>query len=252
MSILMPVALIAGLIISNVTSMAFEAKPTTINNAPATEIHAPAHYGYQEEQQSDNDWAMPRTSVIIDVGHGGIDGGASYGDLLEKNINLAIAGKLYLLLQSQGIPVVMNRTGDYALSEENRWHRSSSRHRRDLSQRRQLTDEIQSEIMISLHVNSAKNRKKRGPLVLHQERGESALLAFCLQNALNRQQQTVSLPREGRPFYLLRRVDQPSVIVEMGFISNAEDRDMLTDPRQQLEIAQAIASGIWQYKWIAH
>jgi N-acetylmuramoyl-L-alanine amidase len=200
----------------------------------------------------DEGWTMPRTSVIIDVGHGGIDGGAFYGDTLEKDINLAIAKKLYLLLQSQGIPAVMNRTGDYALSDDNRWHQTSSRHRRDLSQRRQLTDEINSEILVSLHVNSVKNKSRRGPLVLHQAQGESALLAFCLQNALNRQQQTTGTAREGEPFYLLRRVDQPSVIVEMGFISNAEDRSMLTDSRKQLEIAQAIASGIWQYKWIAH
>lgn len=197
-------------------------------------------------------WTMPQAAVIIDVGHGGIDGGASHGDTLEKDINLAIAGKLYLLLRSQGIAAVMNRTGDYALSDDNRWHHTRSRHRRDLSQRRQLTEEINGELLISLHVNWARNSRKRGPLVLHQEGGESALLAFCLQDALNRQQRTNSLPREGKPFYLLRRVEQPSVIVEMGFISNDEDRRMLTDSRKQLEIAQAIASGIWQYKWIAH
>lgn len=197
-------------------------------------------------------WALPSTTVIIDVGHGGIDGGASYGDLLEKDINLAIAGKLYLLLRSQGIPAIMNRTGDYALSDDNRWHRTSSRHRRDLSQRKGLADQIGSELLVSLHVNSARNRMKRGPLVLHQSTGESALLAFCLQDTLNRQQHTHALPREGKPFYLLRQVEQPSVIVEMGFISNEEDRTMLTDPRKQLEIAQAIASGIWQYKWVAH
>lgn len=197
-------------------------------------------------------WALPSTTVIIDVGHGGIDGGAHHGALLEKDINLAIASKLYLLLRSQGIPAVMNRTGDYALSDDNRWHRTRSRHRRDLSQRKGLTDEIGSELLVSLHVNWASNRGKRGPLVLHQSTGESALLAFCLQDALNRQQQTAFLPREGRPFYLLRGVEQPSVIVEMGFISNEADRAMLMDARRQLEIAQAIASGIRQYKWVAH
>lgn len=203
------------------------------------------------ERDPELNWTLPRTAVIIDVGHGGIDGGASYGDLLEKDINLTIAGKLYLLLQSQGIPAVMNRTGDYALSEENRWHMTRSRHRKDLSQRMQLTEEISSDLLVSLHVNAAKSSRKRGPLVLHQEAGESALLAFCLQDALNRQQRTNGLPRLGKPYYLLKRVDEPSVIVEMGFISNAEDRAMLTDAVHQNEIAHAIASGIRQYKWIA-
>lgn len=201
---------------------------------------------------TDQDWALPSTVVIIDVGHGGIDGGASSGDTLEKDINLAIAQKLYLLLRSQGIGAIMNRTGDYALSEDNRWHISRSRHRKDLSQRRQLTEEIESELLVSLHVNWAKSGSKHGPLVLHQQRGESALLAFCIQDSLNRLQNTTFDPREGKPFYLLRRVQQPAVIVEMGFISSPEDRAMLTDPRQQLQIAAAIASGIRQYKWITH
>lgn len=200
---------------------------------------------------TDQDWALPSTVVIIDVGHGGIDGGATSGDTLEKDINLAVARRLYVMLRSQGIAAVMNRTGDYALSEDNRWHISRSRHRKDLSHRRQLTEEIESELLVSLHVNWSKNGSQHGPLVLHQNRGESALLAFCIQDALNRQQKTAFLPREGKPFYLLKRVQQPAVIVEMGFISSSTDRAMLTDPRRQDEIAAAIASGIRQYKWIA-
>ncbi|WP_240644310.1 N-acetylmuramoyl-L-alanine amidase family protein [Paenibacillus paeoniae] len=207
---------------------------------------------WTEQFDEEQNWTLPHTTVIIDVGHGGIDGGASHGATLEKDINLVIASKLYLILRSQGVPAIMNRTGDYALSEENRWHNTRSRHRKDLSQRRQLTEEIGSELLVSLHVNAARNHSKRGPLVLHQEAGESALLAFCLQDALNRQQAAATLPRLGEPFYLLRRVDQPSVIIEMGFISNAEDRAMLTDAAKQNEIAHAIASGIRQYKWIAH
>ncbi|RCW49355.1 N-acetylmuramoyl-L-alanine amidase family protein [Paenibacillus prosopidis] len=199
---------------------------------------------------SDQDWALPSTVVIIDVGHGGIDGGATSGDTLEKDINLAVARKLYVMLRSQGISAVMNRTGDYALSEDNRWHISRSRHRKDLSHRRQLTEEIESELLVSLHVNWSKKSSQHGPIVLHQNRGESALLAFCIQDALNRQQKTSFLPREGKPYYLLKRVQQPTVIVEMGFISSSTDRAMLTDPRRQEEIAAAIASGIRQYKWI--
>ncbi|WP_168120633.1 N-acetylmuramoyl-L-alanine amidase [Paenibacillus sp. HB172176] len=205
-----------------------------------------------QQLQEHQNWILPHTAIIIDVGHGGIDGGASSGDTLEKDINLAIAKKVYMLLRSQGIVAIMNRTNDYALSDDNRWHQSASRHRRDLSQRRQLTEEIGNELLISLHVNWTRNSAKHGPVVLHQQSGESALLAFCLQDALNRQQHTRFFPREGKPFYLLRRVDQPSVIVEMGFISNEKDRNMLTDPRSQQDVAEAIVSGIWQYKWISH
>ncbi|GGD56587.1 N-acetylmuramoyl-L-alanine amidase family protein [Paenibacillus nasutitermitis] len=191
--------------------------------------------------------ALPTTEVIIDVGHGGIDGGAHHKELLEKNINLAVGKKLYLLLRSYGIRAALNRDGDYALSDDNRWLRSRSRHQRDLSQRSQLPGEIQSELMVSLHVNWTKNTSRSGPLVLHQPQGESALLAYCIQDALNRQQHSSRTPVLGKPFYLLNKVEQPAVIVEMGFISHEGDRKMLTDPRRQLQIADAIASGVRNY-----
>ncbi|NBD26302.1 N-acetylmuramoyl-L-alanine amidase family protein [Paenibacillus glycinis] len=191
--------------------------------------------------------ALPTAQVLIDVGHGGIDGGAHHEDILEKDINLAVATKLYAMLQSGGVRAIMNRSGDYALSDDNRWNPSASRHRRDLSQRSQLTKEINTQILVSIHVNWAPDRTEYGPLVLHQNEGESALLAFCIQDALNRRQNTRGLPRVGKPFYLLNVVRQPAVIVEMGFISHESDRAMLTDPRKQEEIAAAIASGVRNY-----
>jgi N-acetylmuramoyl-L-alanine amidase len=117
-----------------------------------------------------------------------------------------------------------------------------------LSQRGGLSEEIHTQVLVSLHVNWAKDEKHRGPLVLHQQEGESALLAFLIQDALNRQQRiTRRLPKVGKPYYLLNVVKQPSVIVEMGFISNEGDRQMMTDPRKQLQIADAIASGVRNY-----
>ncbi|BBH19464.1 hypothetical protein Back11_08090 [Paenibacillus baekrokdamisoli] len=191
--------------------------------------------------------ALPSAEVLIDVGHGGIDGGAHHESLLEKDINLAVSKKLYLMLRSSGIRTIMNRSGDYALSDDNRWHHSRSRHQRDLSQRSQLTKEIQTQIVISLHVNWVPNKTRRGPLVLHQNEGESAFLAFCIQDMLNRHQHTATLPVIGKPFYILNVVKQPAVIVEMGFLSNNGDRRMLTDPIKQGEIADAIASGVRNY-----
>ncbi|WP_164779816.1 N-acetylmuramoyl-L-alanine amidase [Paenibacillus kobensis] len=195
--------------------------------------------------------ALPSAVVLIDAGHGGIDGGTNIGNILEKDINLEVGKKLYALLRSQGIRAVLNRTGDYALSDDNRWHMSRSRHRRDLSQRRQLTDEIETTLFVSLHVNWAKNSVKHGPLVLHQNSGESALLAFCIQDALNRLQHTNEQPRYAKPFYLLNTVNEPAVIVEMGFLSHAGDREMLTNRVAQTRIAQSISAALWQYLLIA-
>ena len=215
------------------------AAPAAKPEQPAPRPPAGRHPDYRR--------ALPTADILIDAGHGGIDGGTHYEKVLEKDINLAVAKKLYLLLRSKGVKAVLNRNGDYALSDENNWHRSRSRHQRDLSQRSQLSGEIETSILVSLHVNWSKGKSRHGPLVIHQRQGESALLAFCIQDALNRLQHTATVPVAGRSYYLLNVVQRPAVIVEMGFIGNDEDRRTLTDPRSQLRVASAIASGVQNY-----
>jgi len=192
---------------------------------------------------------LPATAVIIDVGHGGVDGGASHGSLYEKDINLEVGKRLYALLQSRGIPAIMNRSHDYALSDDNRWHRTSSRHLRDLSQRMGLTREIKHVIFVSLHVNSGTPRA-HGPLVLHQKSGESYLLASSIQSEMNNLYNTAKRPIAVKTFYVLKHVKSPAVLIELGFISNSEDRARLTSPPEQTNIARSIADGISQYFWI--
>lgn len=191
--------------------------------------------------------AFPKAVILIDAGHGGIDGGTSYKEVLEKNINLEIGRRLYLLLRSEGYRAVLNRTGDYALSEENRWLKSRSRHMKDLAQRERLSEDLKTSIVVSLHVNWSKNSSRQGPIVLHQDEGRSALLAACLQEPLNDLYGTSWHAQLGKPFYLLNHIEVPAVIIETGFISNSRDRDFLTAPRGQMKIAQAIAAGISRY-----
>ena len=190
---------------------------------------------------------LPSADVLIDAGHGGIDGGTHWNNVLEKDINLAISRKLYLLLRSKGLKVVLNRTGDYALSDDNRWHLTRSRHRRDLSQRRGLSEEIGGSMFVSIHVNWSSKGNRRGPLVIHQNEGRSTLLAGFIQNSLNQQQGKYRLPQMADKFYLLNRVQAPSVIVETAFLNDPADRAMLTSVPGQNRIAAAIANGIMSY-----
>lgn len=193
--------------------------------------------------------AFPEPVILIDAGHGGIDGGTSYEDIMEKNINLEIGRRLYVVLRSHGYRTVLNRTGDYALSDDNRWSRSSSRHMRDLAQRKELSAQLPASIVVSLHVNWGRNKSKHGPLVLHQNEGRSALLAASIQSALERfyNLDRASIPELGKPFYLLKHVESPAVIVEMGFLSNAGDRALLISRNGQQKIAEAIYAGITEY-----
>ena len=192
---------------------------------------------------------FPEPVILIDAGHGGIDGGTSYEEIMEKDINLEIGRRLYVVLRSHGYRAILNRTGDYALSDDNRWSRSRSRHMRDLAQRKELSEQLPASIVVSLHVNWGRNKSKRGPLVLHQNEGRSALLAASIQNALERfyNLNRASIPQIGKPFYLLKHVESPAVIVEMGFLSNAEDRAQLISRSGQQKIAEAIYTGIAEY-----
>ncbi|WP_440118692.1 N-acetylmuramoyl-L-alanine amidase family protein [Paenibacillus sp. QZ-Y1] len=185
--------------------------------------------------------------ILLDVGHGGIDGGTSAHGVLEKDVNLAISQKVYLLLRSKGYAVIINRLGDYALSDDNRWLNSRSRHVRDLAQRKSLSEEVSTDIVVSIHGNWSPKSSTRGPVVLHQKEGRSYLLAQSIQDSLN---DLYGIQREivwGKPFYLLNYVKQPAVIVETGFLSNATDRARMSNPAEQKRIAQSIASGIIYY-----
>ncbi|WP_307591252.1 N-acetylmuramoyl-L-alanine amidase [Paenibacillus wynnii] len=185
--------------------------------------------------------------ILIDAGHGGVDGGTSYGTTLEKDLTLAISRKLYLILRSNGLDAVLNRFDDYALSDENRWFPSSSRHRRDLTQRKGLADAIPTSVVVSIHVNWAPSSAKSGPLVLYRKEGRSFMLAKAIQNQLNRLYDVNVRPEHGKPFYLLNKITATTVIVEAGYISSPIDRSKLYSKQGQKEIAEAIANGIAVY-----
>jgi N-acetylmuramoyl-L-alanine amidase len=202
----------------------------------------PVHAAVQAIPQS-----ISEVDVLIDVGHGGIDGGTSHGDLLEKHLNLLIAKQLYEKLRASGLQVALNRTTDYALSDDNYWLGSRSRHLRDLAQRKLLMDALKPKLTVSLHTNWAKHSSARGPGLLYQFNQPSYIAAHLLAGRLNELYGTKEVPYVGKTFYLLKRTHTPAVIIEMGYISNESDRAMLTRTEGQKKIAEAIASAILDY-----
>jgi N-acetylmuramoyl-L-alanine amidase len=191
--------------------------------------------------------SLPEADVVIDVGHGGIDSGTKFGELLEKHVNLEIALKLYEQLKKSGVRTAINRTTDYALSDDNDWLRSRSRHLRDLSQRKLIAEALQPKLVVSLHTNWAKGPSKTGASVLFQMNPQSHVAAHLIQHRLNGLYGKNEIPYLGKPFYLLNHSPCPAVIVEMGFISNSSDRTRLTTQAKQQEMAEAIASAIREY-----
>ncbi|NOV04043.1 N-acetylmuramoyl-L-alanine amidase family protein [Paenibacillus planticolens] len=194
---------------------------------------------------------LPYADIVIDVGHGGVDSGARFGKYQEKDMNLAISKKTYKLLQKKGYRVIINRTDDYALSQDNKWS-FGGRHRKDLAQRAGIANTIKPKMMLSMHINWSNKPDRRGPIVFHQNQSESILLANLLQTSLNRVYGTDEQPILGKKYYVLRNTKCPSVIVELGFISNRTDRKLLNSSSHQSKLAEAVTRAVDEYFAMVH
>lgn len=187
---------------------------------------------------------MLEYDVIIDIGHGGIDGGTFYQDLLEKDLNLAIGSKLYHRLRAQGYQVGVTRLQDYALSDDSSFEWIRSRHIRDLKQRWLIAESLKPKAFISIHINFSPLRKTRGPVILHQRRAESYLLAELLQDELNQLAKTKKQMKATHDYYLLEKVTSPTLIAEVGYISHPSEREKLQNEKYQEHIVQKMAEAL--------
>ena len=185
--------------------------------------------------------ASGKIIIVIDAGHGGRDPGAVAGDVYEKNINLDIAKRLEKLLKQKGYKVIMTRTKDVNLVN---WKDNGSYQRASLWQRAQLSKEKNAKLLISIHCNSDRNKVFYGPQTFyHPQSNSGKRLAQSIQEELIQVRDT---RRQAIPgdYYLLNNTSCITVIVELGYLSNAKDRSMLCLPDFQQKFAQAITRGV--------
>jgi len=187
-----------------------------------------------------------RPDIIIDVGHGGIDGGTSVNGILEKDINLAVGLKLFHQLGKASYHVGITRIDDCTLSDDSPFPKLS-RHLRDLKQRKLIADELNPKLFLSLHVNWSKNKELRGPIVIYQVKEESLHFAHTLQEHLNDFYGVKKYSMKGKPYYLMRYLQVPAVIVELGYLSNPKDFDILTGENTQDELVRAMVKAMDEY-----
>lgn len=183
-------------------------------------------------------------TIIIDAGHGGIDGGKiGVNGEVEKEINLLIAGKLKTLLEQQRITVIMTRDSDDGLYDEG----ESNKKQQDMKRRCELINETKPEMVVSIHQNSYTQASVRGPQVFYYETSaEAKEIAATLQRTLNEYLE-IAKPREIKAndtYYILRKTEHPTVIVECGFLSNPEEAAMLATDDYQQKVAEAICAGV--------
>lgn len=186
--------------------------------------------------------------IIIDAGHGGEDGGAtSCTGKLESSFNLEIALRLNDLLHLLGYDTGMIRTTDtsiYTIGETIAQKKVS-----DLKERVRIVNETENALLLSIHQNNFSDGKYSGAQVFYAGTKGSEALAKQLQavfvSTLNPGSNRQCKKSDG--VYLMEHIGCTGVLIECGFLSNAEEEAKLRDPDYQRKLCCVIAATVSSY-----
>ena len=190
-------------------------------------------------------------TVILDAGHGGLDGGAVGIDgTVEKDINLQITQKLKAVLELYGYNVIMTRSDDGSIHDSDA---QSTREQKvsDIHNREKIINEHPDALFVSIHQNHFSQEHVHGTQVFYSRNNTlSPALAQHIQDAIVSHLQPDNkrlIKKSGTEIYLLYHSKIPSVMVECGFMSNKNDMTDLKNQEYQRVLAFSIADGITNY-----
>ena len=169
--------------------------------------------------------------IILDPGHGGSDVGAIRDDITEKEITLDVAKRVKNLLEKKGYIVEMTRETDETVS---------------LQDRVAFSEEKNPDIFVSIHVNSSEKPEIMG-LETHYYRQESMSLAQSVHASLASNIKSKNRGLFKSKFYVINHTTAPAILVEIGFISNTDERAELISKKRKQATAKAIAEGVENY-----
>ncbi|WP_352405139.1 N-acetylmuramoyl-L-alanine amidase CwlD [Sporanaerobacter acetigenes] len=188
--------------------------------------------------------------IGIDPGHGGTDPGAvGRNGTSENEINLSIALKLKRFIEQSGGIVVITRDDLNGLYTED-LDPSKTKKIEDLKKRREIIDEGDCDIFLTIHLNSFPQSKYYGAQTFYKDGCEkSKKLAEIVQEELKNvlDQNNKRMPQKRDDVYLLREVKSPSILIECGFLSNPGEEKLLAEEKYQEKIAWAVYIGIIRY-----
>ena len=185
--------------------------------------------------------------IVIDAGHGGQDPGAQYGGVNEKDINLDIALQLYKTLSSKGYKVLLTRDTDEDFFLRG-FVKGRLAKRAELNHRISIAKSNNADIFVSIHTNSFPQTSTYGMETFYRiNSSPGKSLAEHIQSQLDNLQKDHKRIAKTGDYYLINQTKMPSVIVEVGFISNSRERNMLGKDSYKDSISNAIASGIDNY-----
>ena len=191
---------------------------------------------------SENAPLTERKRIVIDPGHGGIDGGAtSCTGVLESKINLEIALRVNDMLHLLGVDTVMTRTTDTSLHTQG--NTIAAQKVSDLKERVKIASDSANAMLVSIHQNNFTDSRYSGAQVFYSPNSESMEFAAKMQDSFVK---TINLgsnrkSKRGEGIYLLQKVTIPAILVECGFLSNHAEEAKLRSEEYQKEVAAVIA-----------
>lgn len=190
-----------------------------------------------------NNYTLLGKTIYIDPGHGGRDSGAIYKNIYEKDINLIISKKIEKNLVAKGASVYLTRDIDTDLSTT-----TINKKRSDLLNRAKLINNSKADMYISIHLNYISNSKWKGLQIFYNDiHKENEIIATKLTTYLKDYSGNIREPKKENIYYMYKQINIPGVLIELGFLSNPNDRYRLTKNEYQEQLAKNIASSIEKY-----
>ena len=192
---------------------------------------------YIKIQAEDVGRPLENRTIVIDAGHGNYDPGATVGKVYEKDIVRRVAVEIEKRLKAEGAEVILTRDDDTFLT---------------LQERVDFAKDQYAEAFVSVHANSAGSTSANGAETYYdssknENATESKVLAGDIQKAIVEQVGMNDRGVKDSSFYVIRENDMPSVLVELGFLTNVEDREKLTSQEYLERYAGAIVDGLKEY-----
>ncbi|MFD1738321.1 N-acetylmuramoyl-L-alanine amidase CwlD [Bacillus salitolerans] len=197
-----------------------------------------------------NSWNLPLSGevIVLDPGHGGPDGGADYnGKVFERDIALNIAFKVKAYLEQQGALVLMTREDHNDLAGDKKGIRN--RKVEDLKNRVDFINHSEASMFITIHLNAIPSERWSGAQTFYYgSLEENKRIAIMIQDEIKRNlENTHRSAKAISGIYLLKNAQKPGALVEVGFLSNPHERQLLMKEDYQEKMAASIYEGILRY-----
>ena len=181
-------------------------------------------------------------AIVIDPGHGGSDSGAiGSSGVREKDVALGVALKVKEFLEEQGDPVIMTRTTDRDV------HSPQATNGQELQARVNKAPR-DAAMFISIHCNAFSNPESHGmETYYYTGSGRGRRLAKLINEELERYGGLFNRGVKAANFYVLKHSSMPSTLLELAFVTNPEEEQLLADEDYQASLARAIVEGINRY-----